>query len=703
MDAITPGTNRSIFKNIFRKKKTVAIISICLAAVLIAGGVLIFIRVKNSKSVGTAAQRTTKVIKGRLVDTIAGSAPIESSYRSELSPKVTATLKQINCKEGDQVKAGDVLFVLDNTDAQLNIENAKNNIAQMELTLDSTAKSVNGLTVKAPYGGRITDVNVKEGDAVNKGGALFTITDVSSVTVTLPFSGAAIEDVAIGQSASVYIQDLMLSVEGTVSYKSGKPYTTASGGQLYNVEITIENPGALNEGMKATAEITAGGTSLKSVDSGTLSYADTTVLKSDAGGTIKSLNVRENEFVNAGDILVELENEDLLLTSTTDEIKMENLRSQLEIQQKQLEYYTITAPFDGTITKLGSANEGDTVKQGDVLAVVSDMSHLKFSVAIDELDISQLAVGQKVSITADALEETATEPLSGKVSGIAMEGTSSNGVTTYPVTVTVDDESVGKLKTGMNIDAEIYISDKSDVLMVPVEAVVKMGDKSFVYVKSSAQGEASQESKAAGAWQQGQWPGRQGQEGQPAAQEGTAQAGGSSRTGQPGGQETAGQSGEAAGGQTGQSGAPTQRQAGQAAGQETAEQSGEAANGQVEQSGENTQSGQSAESEQSAQSGDASGETSKRTFSGTTRRTGSSNPYYDGAVLTEVETGISNDTYIEIVSGLTEGQEIVLPQTSTSTNTSTTDQRNQGGGMMGGNMPFSGGGAGAVRMERGGF
>lgn len=580
MDAVTPGASR----NIFKKKKMAKIISICLVAALLAGGVYVFVQEKNSKSNGTVAQRTTRVVKGTLTDSITGSAPTESSYRSELSPKVTATLEQIKCKEGDQVKAGDVLFVLDNTDALLNIENSRNSIAQMQLNLDSTFKSVSGLVVRAPYSGQITNISIKEGDTINKGGALLTITDVDRLDVTLPFSGEAVKNVLIGQKATVYLQDLMLSVDGNVTYKSSKPYTTASGGELYNVEISINNPGSLKEGMKATAEIIAGGTALESVESGTLSYVNNKVLKSDAGGSVSSLKVRENEFVNAGDILAELENDDLLLTSTTNNMKMENLQAQLEIQQKQLSYYTIVAPFDGTITKLGTANEGDTVKQGEVLAVVSDMGHMEFSVSIDELDISKVAVGQVVKITADAIEETATTPLTGKVSKVAMEGTSSNGVTTYPVTVTVDDDAASKLKTGMNIDAEILISDKSDVLMVPLEAVTKMGNRSFVYVKGTGN--------------------------------------------------------------------------------------------QSEQSGSNSQGNSSRTSRRSNASGDI---------------------YYAGAALVEVETGISNDTYIEILSGLTEGQEIVLPKASASTGSSSgsNNQRNQGG-IMGG-IPAGGGMIGGSR------
>ncbi len=590
MNAVLPEPRR----NVFFKKKPVKIIAICLVAVLAIAGVYTFIKAKNNSSGGAVEQRTALAVKGELTDSITGSAPVVSTNRSELSPKAAATLEKVTCKEGDQVKTGDVLFVLDNTDALLNIENTRNSIAQLQLNIDSTAKSAGGLLVRAPYGGQITNISFREGDIINKGGALLTITDVDNLKVTLPFSGAAVKNISAGQKAVVYLQDLMLSVEGRIAYKSNKPYTTASGGELYDVEIAITNPGSLKEGMKATAEITAGGTILESAGVGTLSCINKKVMKSDAGGAAASLKVRENEFVNAGDILAELENDDLLLTSTTNSIKMESLQNQLDIQKKQLSYYTIVTPFDGTVTKLGSANEGDTVKQGELLAVVSDMGHLEFTVSIDELDVSQVAVGQTVKITAAALEETTAAPLTGKVSRIAMEGTSSNGVTTYPVTVTVDDNGAVKLKTGMNIDAEIIIATKPDALMIPLEAVTKVRNKSFVYLKgTAAEGKITKGSQLQGSAAQNQ---------------------------------------------------PAKSNSSGAQGRRIRAQGG-------------PMSGTSAGALQGGFAGAAG------------RLGGGIDDYYQGAILTEVKTGISNDNYIEILSGLTEGQEIVLPKQNAGSST----------------------------------
>lgn len=624
MDAVVVQTGPTITNK--KKKPVKRIMIFSLIVILVASGVFAFLKFRDARSSDVIVQRIAKVIKGQLADSISGSAPVSSSYRSELSPKVTATLQQINCKEGDQVKAGDVLFVFDNTDALLEIENSENSIAQMELTVESTAKSVKGLTISAPFSGQVTSVMVKEGDSVNKGGTVMTITDVLKLKASLLFSGAEMANVTVGQEAELYIPELLMTVNGIITYKSSKPFVTFEGDQ-YIIEVTIDNPGSLAEGMTVSGGISINGVSLDCLNSGTLEYVNKCVLKSEAGGTVSKISIRENEFADAGEVLVKLKNDDLLLTTSTNDIKMENLKTQLEIKQKQLDYYMITAPFDGTVTRMGSANEGDTVKQGDTLAVISDMDHLEFSISIDELDISQIEVGQEVEITAEALEETQTMPLKGKVSKVAMEGSSSNGVTTYPVTIAVDDSAAGKLKTGMNIDAEIFISNKSDVLMIPIEAVTVMGDRSFVYVKEAIPGGAPGQSSTSKESRQGSASGTSGQRSRPQRSQDD-----SSDTAADDSQES---------------------------------QSDRASRRVSPQSGSGAMSGRPADS------------------------------YYDGATLVLVETGISNDSYIEIISGLTEGQEVVLPKTSTASASTTTDiGRGRNGGFMIGGAAMPAGGPG---------
>ena len=111
------------------------------------------------------------------------------------------------------------------------------------------------------------------------------------------------------------------------------------------------------------------------------------------------------------------------------------------------------------------------------MAVIYDLSSLKFQLDIDETEIADVKVGQEVSITADAVEG---KTFKGEVEKVGVDGTASNGVTTYPVKVSVKD--YGELLPGMNIDAVITVAKAENALALPV-GTVNRGN--IVYVKGN--------------------------------------------------------------------------------------------------------------------------------------------------------------------------------------------------------------------------
>ena len=98
--------------------------------------------------------------------------------------------------------------------------------------------------------------------------------------------------------------------------------------------------------------------------------------------------------------------------------------------------------------------------------------------SVDELDVGRVKVGQTVNITADAIEG---KTFTGKVTNISLESSQSNGVTNYPVTVTLDE--VGDLLPGMNVDGTIILDQVDNALMIPVDSLMR-GNR--VYVKDDS-------------------------------------------------------------------------------------------------------------------------------------------------------------------------------------------------------------------------
>ena len=85
---------------------------------------------------------------------------------------------------------------------------------------------------------------------------------------------------------------------------------------------------------------------------------------------------------------------------------------------------------------------------------------------VSELDIGSVRLGQEVSITAEALPG---QTFTGVVEKVSVNGATTDGFTTYPVTILLTE--YGDLNPGMNVSADIIVERSENVLCVPAQAV----------------------------------------------------------------------------------------------------------------------------------------------------------------------------------------------------------------------------------------
>ncbi|WP_251551507.1 efflux RND transporter periplasmic adaptor subunit [Neobacillus muris] len=147
----------------------------------------------------------------------------------------------------------------------------------------------------------------------------------------------------------------------------------------------------------------------------------------------------------------------------------------------------ITAPAAGTITSVSVA-AGQRVTSGQAVAHLTNYQDFQTVIQVDELDISKIKVDQTADITVSAYPD---KTFTGKVTAVAAEGTSSNGVATFDVTIHI--ENPENLKVGMSTEASILTESKEDALYVPVDAVHTNGDQKYVIVTSASNGSGSSE------------------------------------------------------------------------------------------------------------------------------------------------------------------------------------------------------------------
>jgi RND family efflux transporter MFP subunit len=111
---------------------------------------------------------------------------------------------------------------------------------------------------------------------------------------------------------------------------------------------------------------------------------------------------------------------------------------------------------------------GQVVTANTVAVEVVNPSDVEVSATVDEIDIPQLQVGQKVAISLDALPN---DEFSGEVSTISPLGSSQSGVVSYPVTISLTDPSGAQLREGMSATATITTQEADNVLLVPSTAI----------------------------------------------------------------------------------------------------------------------------------------------------------------------------------------------------------------------------------------
>ncbi len=156
-------------------------------------------------------------------------------------------------------------------------------------------------------------------------------------------------------------------------------------------------------------------------------------------------------------------------------LKYENSKAQYEAARLRVEYTAVRSPIDGIITAR-NIELGQRVGVNQVLFVVADFDPLRARIYVPEKDITEIYVGQKAIIRADALpdkEFTATVRMISPIVDPA------NG--TVKVTLDVP-SSKGLLKPGMFVSVYITTATHENTLLIPKKALLIESESDQVYV-----------------------------------------------------------------------------------------------------------------------------------------------------------------------------------------------------------------------------
>lgn len=483
-----------------RPKKKGVLVLIIGAAVLAAvfGLWLLKSRSARTSSEGAQGQRTAVVTKGTITSELSSSGVISPKDTYSLTSLVEGEVISADFEEGDQVTEGQILYQIDVSSMESELKSASTSLERAQKKYEKAQEDYNeavsdysGNTYKATRTGYIRELNIQAGDQVGQNTDIASIYNDQIMKIRVPFLAQEAAAIGAGNQAVLTLTDTEEQINGVVTAVSNMDEVLDGGRIVRYVTIEAANPGGLTSSHSAVAEING----MVCTAEGSFEAATDLVMKADLPSSVEveAMLVHEGDYVTEGTPIFRIASKDAedLLDTYQDamaqaEESLESAQSKVDSTKESYDNYTITAPISGqVITK--SVKEGDTISRNSgssdtTLAVIYDLSQLTFEMSVDELDVRSVQVGQKVSVTADALEG---QTFAGTVTNVSLESVQSNGVTNYPVTVTLDE--TGDLLPGMNVDGVILLDQTEDALMIPIDSLMR-GNR--VYVKDDTVKEA---------------------------------------------------------------------------------------------------------------------------------------------------------------------------------------------------------------------
>ena len=462
------------------KKKWLALILIAVVVL----GLFLFPRRNPGGSRANGTQYIyTRVQVQDITSALTDSGTLEPADSYTVFSLVSGEILSAAFETGDVVQKDDILYLVDSSDTNNSIERAENALAQRRRSYNKLVDSRQDLTVTAPISGTISGFTAKAGATVTTNAVAANIEDTSSLLLTEYYSEEYSGQIYEGMSATISVSDQMMTLSGRVKEVSSLKRTSETGVPCFAVTVQVKNPGSLTVGTTATCWLDDG-IYPSITDEDGFEALDRTTVYYDISGTVEKVHVRNGETVTAGTTLVELASDTLEDSIQDSADALRDAELSLENQYDILDNYTIEAPISGTIVDK-YYKQGENAETGKTLCTIFDLSSLTMTLHIDELDIRKVSVGQTAQITADAVPGQVYE---GIITEVGINGTTSGGVTTYPVKVQIS--QTDGLLPGMNVDVSIVISQELGVLAVPADAV-QTGGRVLVKTADGSTGEGA--------------------------------------------------------------------------------------------------------------------------------------------------------------------------------------------------------------------
>ena len=462
--ASPPGRPKPKFNK--RKARQAAIAGAVVVA-LAAGGFLLYRFLTKQDSASSEIQ-TQAVQYGTIQSKVTGSGNAKAKESAAITLTAGGTVQEVFVSPGDTVTAGQPLYTIFSQEAQDQVTQAQTQVDNLNKEMSALLEDANNLTVRAPFAGKL--INVKEfqpDQEVAKETAVATLVNDKKLKLSLYFSYAYENQIRTGQSVQVSIPTVMGTYIGTVEKINKVRFISPEGAVHFEAVIAFQNPGTLTAGMDASATLTASdGSAIYPYENGKTEYYETREIVTKAAGPVVSQgNLMDYADVSAGEALLTLGSSTINENIMSKQKEIDEAQKKLADAQKGLADFNAVSPIDGSVTSC-TLTPGAEVKSGDTVVTISNTTNMVVDITVDDRNIAFVQPGLTVE-----LSDWNGNTFIGTVTAINMGAAESqNGMTNYPVTLTVDNQD-GSLLAGMYLDYSFVASQSDDCMMVPMQSV----------------------------------------------------------------------------------------------------------------------------------------------------------------------------------------------------------------------------------------
>jgi len=406
------------------------IIAVVILAVVVAASWFMYQATANEKEPPPPDYEVYAVEAGDIASTVSTTGSIEPAFSANLAFRGAGVIDAVYPQVGDSVRSGDVLARLGTDELQLALEQAQINkrlaeirVAQAQLEPEAIDIAASESAIESAHA-NIVAARASYQDLLNGPTASQRLAAEASekrAKVLLDAAQRAYNEIAHMPQAAMFPQAIQLE-QSTIDYEVAKA----------NVQNTLTTATA---GQKAAALAQIAGAESAIVQ------AEAALARLQRGASQEDLDVLQAQ-VDQADIAVR--------------------QAQLALANTEL-----VASIDGVVSSINiRANEMPT--PGLPAISLTDTSDFHVELNVDEIDIAQLALGQPVLITVDALEDVELTGNVSQIDPVAGSGglTPGNAIVTYRVTIVIDPTDV-QLRPSLTAAVSITTDEARGVVVLP--------------------------------------------------------------------------------------------------------------------------------------------------------------------------------------------------------------------------------------------